>query len=108
MVCSFDITCINGEILRLQQRRLNPTKPSVHKMVKHSLKFLQHFLRDFERMFDHFVYTRRYRVKLYGAFETHFNPACSESSCILIRNSPLAQCKSFLLFNNQQLIIINQ
>ena len=77
-------------------------------MVKHSLKFLQHFLRDFERTFDHFVYTRRYRVKLYGAFETHFNPACSESSCILIRNSPLAQCKSFLLFNNQQLIIINQ
>ena len=31
---------------------------SVHKMVKHTLKILQHLLQDFQRAFDHFVDTR--------------------------------------------------
>ena len=39
--------------------------PVVHKMVKHPLKILQHLLQRFSRVFDQFVDTRHYRVKLF-------------------------------------------
>ena len=43
----------------------NPTRPSVQKMVKRTLKILQqHLLQDFQQVFDHFVDTRRCRVKI--------------------------------------------
>ena len=35
--------------------QLNPIKPSVHKMIKHTLKMLQ----DVFRVLDHFVDTKR-------------------------------------------------
>ena len=38
--------------------------PSVQTTIKHTLKILQEILQDFSRVFDHFVETRRYRVKL--------------------------------------------
>ena len=39
---------------------------SVHKIVIHFLRILQHFLQSFQSVYDHFVYTKRYRVtKLY-------------------------------------------
>ena len=38
----------------------------VHKMVIHFSRILQHFLQSFQSLYDHFVYTKRYRVtKLY-------------------------------------------
>ena len=42
----------------------NPTRPSVQKMVKRTLKILQHLLQDFQQVFDHFVDTRHCRVKI--------------------------------------------
>ena len=39
-----------------------PLTPSVHKLVKHTFKILQHLLQDFERVFDHFFDTWRYKV----------------------------------------------
>ena len=38
--------------------------PCVHKMVKPTLKTLQQMLQDFKRVFDHFVDTRHYNVKM--------------------------------------------
>ena len=32
--------------------------PSVHKMVKHALKFFRHLLQDFKSVFDYFADTR--------------------------------------------------
>ena len=43
--------------------RLNPTTPSVHEIAKHKLKILQQMQQDFQRMFDHFVDTKRYRLQ---------------------------------------------
>ena len=35
-----------------------------YKMIKNMFKFLQHFMQDFYHVFDHFVETSRYRIKL--------------------------------------------
>ena len=42
----------------LSKKNFNVITPSMHKMVKHTLKILQRFL------FDHFVYVKRYWVKV--------------------------------------------
>ena len=39
--------------------------PGVQKKVKHALKILQHFLKDFQGGFNHFGDARHYRVKLF-------------------------------------------
>ena len=43
--------------------RENLIIPRVHKVIKNTLKILQHLLQDFERQFDRFVDLRQYRVK---------------------------------------------
>ena len=41
----------------------NPTLPSIHKIVKETLKILQQMPQDFWRLFENFANTRYYRVK---------------------------------------------
>ena len=42
---------------------VSPMISNVHKMVRHTLKIVQQFLHDFQRVFDNFVDTRHDRVK---------------------------------------------
>ena len=41
------------------QEGVNPIKPDVHKMDKHTFKILQKMLQDLQRVFDHFMDTSR-------------------------------------------------
>ena len=41
------------------QEGVNPVKPDVHKMDKHTFKILQKMLQDLQRVFDHFMDTSR-------------------------------------------------
>ena len=48
----------------IAQKVFNPINSSVHIMVKHMLKIQQYLLQNFESVFDHFLNTWRYRVKI--------------------------------------------
>ena len=41
------------------QEGVNPIKPDVHKMDKHTFKILQKMPQDLQRVFDHFMDTSR-------------------------------------------------